>query len=107
MFSIADRDIGGAHVMRVFSSNGVPVKAGGHLTADEVIAIPIANRRALVDAGYLAVYPKGAVPQQPKAERFVIATGKDKYGVISGHQLHDKPLTREQAEHLAHGGEQP
>jgi hypothetical protein len=101
---IADADIGGARVRRVFSMRGEMVKANRHLSVDEVLAIPIANRRALVDAGYLEVYPKSSSAKRVDDARFVIRTGADKFDVIAGHKLNSEPLSRAEADRLAGRG---
>lgn len=100
---IADADIGGARVRRVFSMRGEQVHANRHLSVDEVLAIPIANRRALVDAGFLEVYPKRAQAKRANEARFVIRTSKDReeFDVITGYKVNDKPLTRAEADRLA------
>ena len=97
---IADTDIGGARVRRVFSMRGEQVQANRHLSVDEVLAIPIANRRALVDAGFLEVYPKRSPAKHVNEARFVIRTG-DKFDVIAGHKLNTEPLSRPEADRLA------
>lgn len=104
MIGIADADIGGAYVARTFTSKGRQLKRGDHLGADEVLSIPIANRRALADAGYINIYPKRAATVQPRSgkdERFVIMTGKNEFGVIEGRKINDRPLSKEAAEKLA------
>jgi hypothetical protein len=52
----ADRDISSGRVLRAFSWNGEAFGPNRHLMADEVLAIPIADRRALVEGGYLQIY---------------------------------------------------
>jgi len=103
---IADSDIGGARIRMGFTRGNVRMKAGEHLTADEVRSIPLANRRALSSAGYIEVYPsrtevvrREAAPV--KQDRFIVAVGKGQFNVIEGHRLNDEPLSREQAETLA------
>lgn len=95
MLDIADKDIGGARVRRTFTRNGEQMKMGQHLTSEEVIAIAVANRRALVDSNFLEVYPKSIA-----GERFIVAVGKDQFNVIEGRLLNDKPLNRKEAELL-------
>ena len=97
---IADADIGGARVRRVFSMRGEHLQANRHLSADEVLAIPISNRRALIDAGFLEVYPKRSPVKHVNEARFVIRTG-DKFDVIVGHKLNTEPLSRPDADRLA------
>jgi hypothetical protein len=67
----ADQDISSGRVLRAFSWNGEAFGPNQHLMADEVLAIPIANRRALVEDGYLQIYAhqRQAPPWSPKDER--------------------------------------
>jgi len=95
---ILDKDIGGARVRRVFSRNGEPVKPDSWLTRDEVLSIPIANRRALRDAGYIELFPLSNI--ETAAERFLVESGKGKYDVIAGQKLNKKPLSKKEAEQL-------
>ena len=95
---LVDEDIGGAKVLRQFNKGGQNLKAGTVLTAEEVLSIPIANRRALIDSGYLALSAKGH--SKEPAERYMIQTGKGAYDVIAGHKLNKKALSREEAEDL-------
>ena len=97
---IADQDIGGARVRRVFTMRGKFMKANRRLSADEVLAIPIANRRALIEGQFLEVYPR---PSKHNEECFIIRTkgDHDKFDVIAGHKLNTKPLTRAEADRLA------
>jgi hypothetical protein len=100
MLDIADQDVGGARVRRTFTSNGRQMKAGDYLTADEFLKMPIANRRALSDAHFVEVFPK---PMDVGSERFIAGAGGDKFNVIEGRVINDKPLSREEAKKLAHG----
>jgi hypothetical protein len=52
------QDIGSARVLQAFTLKGEYLSPNRRLSADEVLAIPIANRRALIDAGYLEIYPR-------------------------------------------------
>lgn len=97
MLEIADRDIGGARVRRTFTRNGVQLKMGDQLTAEEVLAIRLPNRRALTDSNFIEVYPKA--PSAP-GERFMVSVGNNEYNVIEGRTINDKPLTRKEAEKL-------
>ena len=97
MLQIAEQDIGGARVRLTFTRGGKQMKAGDMLSADEVKAIPLANRRALAEANYIEVFPAA-----PKGDRFIVQVGKDKFNVIEGRVINAKPLaTREHAEALA------
>jgi hypothetical protein len=55
---IADQDIGGARVCHPFSHNGRYFKWGQNLTPDEVLAIPLADRRMRVKIGDLKIYKR-------------------------------------------------
>jgi hypothetical protein len=96
---IMEQDIGGARIRRTFSMGELRAKPGDHLTATEVMKIPRANRTALVNAGYLEVYPKSLAPEP--GDIFLVDAGKGKYNVIEGRQLNKKPLTLEEAEALS------
>lgn len=94
---IRNEDIGGARVRRTFNSNGRQLMGNEYLSAEEVLAIPVANRRALIDSSYIEVFPKANVG----GERVMLSLGKDKgYNVIEGRMLNEEPLTREEAEKL-------
>lgn len=108
IWSLRDDAIGGAFVRRGFTrfTKDVPggqyLKAGTRLTADEVRAIPMVNRRALATSGALDVYP--VTPANAVAEdfeRFVIHAGSGRYDVVAGRKLNDAPLTKAEAEALA------
>ena len=70
------------------------------MSADDVRAIPVANRRALVDAGYIEVWPK---PRADVAalERHVISRGGGRYDVYAGVKLNDHGLSKDEADELA------
>jgi hypothetical protein len=96
---LPDKDIGGGVVRRGFTRRGEYLKAGTKLTADEILAMPTANRKALIDAGYLATYPKAGVAVE-KGKPFLVQVEKGKHNVIVGQQINDRPLSREEAERL-------
>lgn len=96
---IAEQDIGGARVRRRFSRGKEALLAGRILSADEVRAIPVANRRALIEAGFIEVYPQG--PVTTVGERHLVHLGRGQYDVIQGVRLNDKPLSKDEAEDLA------
>lgn len=109
--SFRDQDVGGAVVKRMFGGR----KAGDTLTRAEVLAIPGANRAALINLGKIAVFPirsgtTGTVPlaaseeQRPEIEhmkRHVVSRGFGKYDVIEGNILNAEPLTKDAAKALA------
>lgn len=99
MLEMRDQDIGGARVRRTFTLNSKQMKMGDQLTAEEVLAIRIPNRRALTDSNFIELYPKAnALP----GERFVVGIGGDKFNVIEGRVINDAPLHKKEAEKLAH-----
>ena len=103
---IAEQDIGGARIRMGFTRGNMRMKAGEHLSADEVRAIPLANRRALANSGFIEVYPTRTVVVHKEAaakpgDRFIVQVGKGQFNVIEGRRLNDQPLTREAAEALA------
>ncbi len=110
IWSLRDEAIGGAYVRRGFTRftkdgpiGGQYLKAGTHLTADEVRSMPMVNRRALATSGALDVYPvtpgNAAAPED--FERFVIHAGGGRYDVVLGRKLNDSALTKQEAEALA------
>jgi len=105
---IADKDLGGARVRLTFQTiqkNGSTrrFKPNEQLSAEDVLAWPMANRRALVSAGYIEIYPRQFVGRQAiqKGDRFIVQARKDQYNVIEGRRINDQPLSREDAEELA------
>lgn len=101
MSEMPDEYIGGAHVMLTFTRGERRMVRGQTLTAEEVLSMPIANRRALADSHYIKIFPKGvaALATEPP-ERFMITTSKGEYSVIEGRKINSKPLSREAAEKL-------
>ena len=98
MLDIADADIGGARVRRTFVNGDRQMKMGDELTAEEVIAINLPNRRALADSNFIEIYPRSA--GMAAGEKFIVGLGKDKYNVIEGRIVNSEPLTRDAAEKL-------
>lgn len=97
MLDIAEADIGGAKVRRTFTRGDVRHRAGEILEAEVVLSIAKANRRALIDANYIDIYPKAPVVP---GELFIVAVSKDRFNVIEGQTINEKPLTRDQADEL-------
>jgi hypothetical protein len=65
---IADKDIGGAYVLKPFDLRGEHLIPPQHLAPNQVLAISIAHRRALIEAGYIEVHPQRPPPWNPKDE---------------------------------------
>ena len=64
MIPVAEDQIGGAIVRRRISRGSLPaLMAGERLTRDEVLAMPTANRRALVNNEALWLSPRDAEPE--------------------------------------------
>ena len=103
---LADHDIGGAVVRRTFSISGRRVRGGENLSRSEVLSMPSVNRNALIETGYMDVFPVTAqlnamTAPLSDAERHVVHVGRGQFDVIIGHKLNDKPLSKEEAEELA------
>lgn len=87
--------IGGAYVRRRFDLGPRTVLANEVLTAEQVREIPTTNLKALVNVGYLELYPMAPVPKE--ARRFAIHMGMGKFDVIEGQKLNASPLTQDEA----------
>ena len=98
---IADPDIGGARVRRTFTRNGRQMRNGDMLDGNSVRSIPVANRRALIDAGYIEVWPKSGEASGSAGERHIVHRGKGQFDVIAGVKLNAEPMSKEDAEELA------
>lgn len=101
---IEEADIGGARVRRTFRRGNEQLQAGHMLSAAEVVAFAPANRRALIEAGHIEVYPRPPVESVgvgSDAELHMVHLGGGKYDVIKGVKLNDSPLTKDEAEELA------
>lgn len=97
---ISDSDIGGAYVRRVFSHFGENLKLGQRLSREDVLSIRLANRRALIDAGYLEVWPRP--PIEEVGDKIVVHRGYGNYDVFA-QKLNSEHLSKEDAERLANG----
>jgi hypothetical protein len=66
---IADKDIGGAYVLkRIDLRKDERLIPPQHLAADQVLGIPTADRRALVEGGFLEIHSRRPPPWNPKDE---------------------------------------
>lgn len=96
-----ERDIGGGIVTRTFRDGEIQRKSNdpktGFLTAAQIMAMPAANRQALIDKKYIAIYPR----TPGNAERFVIPAAFGKFEVIEGVRVTDAPVAKDQAYALA------
>lgn len=101
MLLIADQDIGGARVRRIFTMAGRVMRAGDELTGDEVRALPVANRRALMEAQYIEVWPRPREADTSAMQRFIVHRPPGKFDVVAGARINEHPLSRAEAEELA------
>lgn len=93
-----DDEIGGAYVRRPFTRGEDHLYGGQLLSGDEVRAIRQANRKALIDAGFIEVFPRG--PVEMAGDRAMVHIGAGRYDVFAG-KVNTEPLTKEEAEDLA------
>ena len=97
---IAEQDIGGAVVRRRFDLSGRTVLAGAYISRDQLMKIPAANRRALVNGKFIAPYPRAALAEE-SGERHVVHRGGGAYDVIVGRKINDTPMSKDEADELA------
>ncbi len=94
-------ELGGAVVTRAFTLNGERVTRNTKLTRDEVLAIPVRNREALVSSGQIREFPLSIAAIAAPGERFVVRRSDLKFDVVEGHRVNDEPLhTKAEAEAL-------
>lgn len=99
MMGLESRDqIGGGIVRRIWNM-GPPV--GTILSPEQIVKIPIGNRRSLIRNGKLDIFPPAPARAMPDAERHIVHNGGGRYDVIVGVKLNSAALTREEAEDLA------
>lgn len=104
--ALKENEIGGARVRQTFRRGTEQLKSGSNLTRAEVLAIPRANRNALIDSGKLEVYPlapEGKVAPAGPTGRFVVRTpgfGVKTFDVIEGTKV-ATGLSKAEAEALA------
>lgn len=108
VYMLSEDQIGGGVVRRGFQFGDEYVKSGKRLTAEQIVGMPIANRKALVEKQYIDVYPKAATDLAPveapagaTGERHVVSSGFGKFDVIEGRKLNSASLTKEEAMTLA------
>lgn len=110
MIPVRDEDIGGAVVRRRIERGGrSPLLAGARLSRDDVLSMPVANRRSLVATERLWLLPQGAAvaaTSDQRATKHIVQVGKNQFEVIHGVKLTDQPLSKEAAEELATRPEQ-
>lgn len=105
MIPVRDDDIGGAVVRRRIERGGrPPLLAGARLSRDDVLSMPVANRRSLVATERLWLLPRSGASNAAddvRATSHVVQVGKNQFDVIQGVKLNDAPLSKEAAEELA------
>lgn len=90
---------------RGFQRGAEYMKTGRVMSREEIMAIPTANRRCLIDKGHIIVWPQPqgasqAVGDGTGVERHVVALGFGRFGVVEGRWLKDG-MTKEEAYALA------
>jgi hypothetical protein len=113
--------IGGGRVVRGFRWGTEFMRAGTEVTREQLLKMPQQNRNALIEKGYITVWPvhnvtpmdaplttgkTGAAALAEGVEKHVISSGYGRYNVIEGRKLNDRPLSKEEAYGLA-GKEMP
>jgi len=96
--------IGGAYVRRVVQYGSIIKRPGQIMTAEEVMAIPAANRTSLVDNGYISPFPKAPEIKPVNTRRLVIESPDGGYSVVEGVVINTVPLTLDDAKKLAQNG---
>ena len=87
--------VGGGIVRRPFTSGALAFKAGQQLARDQILAIPVANRNALIGSGMIEVFPVAA-----NAERYLVPAAKGLFHVVEGRRVTAEPLSKDEAEAL-------
>jgi hypothetical protein len=100
--------IGGAYVRLGFNFGERRMKSGEALSREQILSMPIGNRRSLISSGHLECYPRapdageaGAAAPAAKGDRHMVHLGRGLYDVIEGVKLNEAPLSREDATALA------
>lgn len=57
MIALETKDIGGGIVRRTFRSVDTTYRAGEKISAEQIMAWPHSNRRALIENRFIEVYP--------------------------------------------------
>jgi hypothetical protein len=101
---LRDAEIGGGIVRRLFTRDGQALKAGTRLTREEILAMSINNRRALIRNGALDIYPPLPAAAPSAGQRFALHIGGGRYEVISGSKLTAEPVTKDEAQAILDAG---
>lgn len=89
--------VGGALVTRPFTLNGERLKSGTVLDAKATMAIPVMNRRALANRGFIEIFPDPT----DKGSFYVIDIGLGKFGVVQGHIVSEDIMNAKDARAMA------
>src|SRR5882672_2783295 len=95
--SLRHEDIGGGKVRRGFRSGDKYLAPGTILTSEQILAMPYANRCALIDR-FIEVWPAEANRQPAQKHEgptrvMMIHMGGGKFNVIDGWVLNEEPLS--------------
>lgn len=98
--------IAGGRVVRTFRCGERQVFAGNMLSRDELLRMPAQNRNALIEKGFITIWPKeaetaGLSVGTVGGTRHVCALGFGRYDVVEGTKVNEAPLNREEAYALA------
>ncbi len=75
---------------------------GTKLSHEQIRKIPIGNRAALIDKGFITVVPKRVADATSSGSgRFVVPLGFGYYDVVEGRKLNTSPVDRAKAHELA------
>lgn len=92
---VKEQNIGGALVLRGFTTGGTYMRPGTKLERDQLLTMHVNNRQSLIDNGFIDIYPP-----LHGIDLHMVSRGFGKYDVYQGIKLNIDPLTREQAEAL-------
>lgn len=93
--------IGGGEVRQPIMLNGTRRTRGDALSAEEIGGMLPSNLRAMVERGFIQVWPKSrAERDRAPVKRHLVSRGFGKYDVIEGAILNGEPLTKEEAQAL-------
>lgn len=87
--------IGGAVCRQQFKLGSHTFRWGDTLARDQVLAIPVRNRQALIASGYFDVFPV-----KEAGERFLVSAGKGLFHVVEGVRVTREPVSKDDAEAL-------
>jgi len=83
------------------SGNLKTLMPGTRLSHEQIRKIPIGNRAALFDKGFITANLKRISDTTSGSDRFVVPLGFGHYDVVEGRKLNTSPVDREKARELA------